>query len=196
MTRPLRLTFAGLLAFALAACDDGDSEPNPFLGTFEVTAHTLSEMGCDMPNPLVDPSSCFGCVIDTPFFKVKRQSVFGSSFLAVVECETAVACEDDDDPDSINLGGAIFEANEGGDWVGRAYAAAYGGASCSYTQTEWRLSEVDGGITLTRTSSRNTPDSPSGMLMDDACLDLTDNPPPADELVCDALETISGTLVP
>lgn len=185
---------AGVLALGLAACggdDDGGSDP--VLGTFEVTRHELSEMGCGATMPLVDPSSCFGCVLEKPFFKIKRQSFLGSSFLTLVECDSATVCDDDDDdPDSIDLGGAIFERKEAGAWIGNAYAASYGGASCSYQETEWRLEETDDGVSLTRTVLRATPDSPSGMLMDDACLDLVDTPPPRDELECDALEVIQG----
>lgn len=186
---------AVLMTMGLAACggDDG-GEPDPLLGIFEITSQTLSEMGCDAPMPLVDPSSCFGCVAEKPFFKVKRQTFFGSSFLSVVDCDNATTCDDDeDDPDTVDLGGAILERKEGGAWVGNAYAASYGGASCSYQETEWRLEENGEGVTLTRTVLRATPESPSGMLMDDACLDLTDNPPPRDELECDALETVEAT---
>lgn len=183
-----------MLMLTLAACGGDDDGPDPLIGVFEVSMHTLSEGGCDDAMPLVEPASCFGCVVEKPFFKVKRQSLLGSSFLSVVGCDSATTCDDDDDdPDSIDLGGAILERKEGGAWVGNAYAASYGGASCSYQETEWRLEESAEGVQLTRTVLRAAPDSPSGMLEGDACLDLTDNPPPRDELTCDALETVQAT---
>jgi len=191
----IRLAVLGA-ALCLTACGgDDDSTPNPFLGTFEVTSHTLSEMGCDMPNPLVEESSCFGCVVESPFFKIKRQTFFGESFLSVVECESATVCADDgDDEDTIDLGGAILDQKDGDDWVGHAYAASFGGASCSYTETEWRLTETEAGIELVRTVLRNTPESPSGMLTGDACLDQVDTPPARDELNCDSREIVSGAV--
>lgn len=191
----MRVAGAGLMALGLVACggDDGGGS-DPVIGTFEVTSHQLSEMGCEMPVPLVDPSSCFGCVVEKPFFKVKRQSFLGSSFLTVVECDSATMCDDDgDDPDSIDLGGAILERKEDGAWLGNAYAASYGGASCSYQETEWKLEETEAGVALTRTVLRALPDSPSGMLTGDECLDQTDNPPPRDQLACDVLELVEAS---
>lgn len=191
--RGVSWALAGVLSAGLIGCGGDDDGPDPLIGTFEVSSHTLSEMGCDMPNPLLEPSSCFGCAVAKPFFKVKRQSLFGSSFLSVVDCDSATVCDDADaDPDSIDLGGALLDRKEGGAWVGTAYGASYGGASCSYSEIEWRLSETEDGVQLVRTTLRNTPESASGMLQGEACLDLTDNPPPRDELVCDALETITG----
>lgn len=190
-----RALAAGAMVWGLAGCGGEDGEPDPFLGIFEVTGHSLSEMGCDTPNPLVDPSSCFGCAVETPFFKIKRQSLFGQSFLSLVGCESAAVCDDAEDPDTIDLTGAIFEGKEGGVWVGRAYASAYGGATCSFTQVEWELGEYAGGIALTRTTLRNTPESPSGMLDEEGCDALVDSPPPRDELTCDALETVLADAV-
>ena len=189
----MRRAGAVLMTLGLVACGGEDGEPNPFLGVFEISSHQLSERGCETPMPLVDPSSCFGCVVEKPFFKVKRQTFLGTSIMSIVDCESATVCDDDgDDEGSINLGGAIFERKDGDAWVGYAYAASYGGASCSYQETEWRLEETDDGILLTRTTLRATPESPSGMLTDDACLDLTDNPPPRDELECDAQELVEA----
>lgn len=185
---------AVMVTLGLAACGGEEGGSDPLIGTFEISSHTLSEMGCETPMPLVEPESCFGCVVEKPFFKVKRQTLLGTRFLSIVDCESATVCDDDgDDPDSIDLGGAILERKEGGAWIGNAYAASYGGASCSYQETEWRLEETDEGVQLTRTVLRATPESPSGMLEGDACLDLTDAPPPRDELECDALETIAAT---
>ncbi len=188
-----RTLAVGALLLGLTACgEDDDGGSDPVIGTFEVTSQSLSEMGCDSPDPLVDPAGCFACVVGTPFFKIKRQSLFGASFLSVIACEAATLCEDDEDPDTVLLGGAAFDRKEGDTWIGNAYLSAYGGATCSYTETEWRLTETDGGVELTRSVYRNTPESPSGMLGEAECDALTDSPPPRDELECDTLEVVLG----
>lgn len=191
-----RWWMAAGLALAVTGCGDDDEGGNPLVALYAVERHDLSEMGCDDPLPLVDPQSCFGCTVETPYFKVKEQSFFGSPIVTTVECEAADRCSDDDDPDAIDIGGALFDHKEGDAWVGTATAAGTGGASCSYSRTTFRLEPIaEGVVRLTRTVHRNTPESPSGMLMGDACLALSENGPPETELECDEMEIVEGRAV-
>lgn len=189
----MRRTILLSTMLGLGACGDGG---DAYEGTYAVTAHTLATEGCDNePVPVEDPSACFSCMVDKPYFKVKKQTFFTQSFHALVGCDTQDVCDDDgDDPNTIQLGGAIFDrAGEGGR-VGSSSAAAYGGTTCSFTSVRTRMILSDEGVTLTRREYRLKDGSPSADLKDDACLDLTDSPPPDNELECETFEEITGRL--
>lgn len=193
-TRLIALIALGAVVAGCGGDDEGGG--NPLVGVYAVERHDLDEAGCENAVPVVDPANCFSCIVETPYFKVKQQSFFGGTFLAAVDCEAANSCEDDEDPDEINLGGALFDTKEGEGWVGTASAAATGGAACSYSRNVYRLNPVSAGVVrLTRTVHRLTAESPSAQLMGDDCLDLTDNPPPEAELECEAYEEIDARAV-
>jgi len=180
-----------LISVLVSACGD---DTDPYVGTYEVVSHTLVDNGCgNAPAPVTSGTSCFTCMVEKPFFKVKKQSFFGQSLHVVVDCDSATACDDaGDDPDTINLGSAFFDRNGGGGRIGTADAAAYGGASCSYTGVRLSMVSTSEGVKLTRTESRLKAGAASEALGEDACLDLTDNPPPADQLECNSIEEVVG----
>lgn len=188
------------LVFAVAllalGCGEDDDGGNPLLGVYAVEAHRLDSAGCMSPAPVVAGDGCDACVVATPYFKVKEQSFFGARFLAVVECEAVDRCADAGDEDTIDLSGAVMDQRAGDAWFGVVSAAAHGGAACSYAATEYRIAPLSAGVVrLTRTGRRNTPESPSGMLGEDDCLALTDEPPPADELECELYEELDARAV-
>lgn len=188
------LALALLPGLLLAASCDSGGDDDRYSGIYEVTANTVVMDGCDGTPAAVDPSTCFACMLDAPFFKVKRQSFFGQTLHTTVGCDSATVCDDDgDDPDTINLsGGPLFDRTVDGSLVGEANAAATGGAGCSYTGVRYVLTPNDDGVVITRTEMRLRSDAPSAALMGDDCLDLTDTPPPANELECHELETLTG----
>lgn len=181
-----------LMTMAFGACGD-DSSSDGYVGTYEVVSHTLIDNGCgNAAVPVTEETNCFSCLVEKPFFKIKMQSFFGQNLHVLVDCDDAATCDDDgDDPNTINLGGAFFDRNGDGGRIGTADAAAYGG-SCSYTGVRMSMVQTDDGLKLTRTETRLKAGAASESLDSDACLDLTDNPPPADELECQSIEEILG----
>jgi len=185
-----------MLGLLLGGCGDDEEGANPYVGLYAVEGHTLSSMGCDDPMELIDPGECFACVLGKPYFKIKEQSFFGQTLLTAIECDDVDTCDDDDDPDTIVLGGVLFDHAEGDAWVGEASGAAYGGASCSYTRVVYRIDASSAEVVeVTRVEHRNTPESASGMLMDDACRDLIDTPPAEGDLECREAESITARRV-
>lgn len=186
----LVLTAAGLM---LGGCDDDDEGESPYVGIYAVEDHTLSSMGCDEPMDLVD--GCFRCVLTKPYFKIKQASFFGATILSAVECDAVDACDDDDDPETIDLS-VFFSERQGDGWYGDTTLAVHAGASCDYTRTRYQLDASSPDvITVRRVDHTNTPESASGMLDSDACGDLIDTPPDEGDLVCDETETVTARRV-
>ncbi len=191
----MKTRLIGLLIASFGiGCGDGDGAGG-LDGIYEITSHTLTGESCaGTPTEVTDDTACFQCVLTQPYFKIKTQTFFGQTIRSAIECESATACDDSDDPDTIDLSGPIFEFSRDGKFVGEAAAAATGGAGCSYTLAVFTLEETDTGVMITRTESRLSPDSPSAALGGDDCLDLVDNPPPAAELDCEEREEIQGVM--
>ncbi len=180
-----------LIPFLVSACGD---DTDPYVGTYEVVTHTLISNGCgNAPEPVTSETSCFTCMVEAPFVKIKKQSLFGQSFHVLVDCDSATACEDDgEDPNTINLGGAFFDRSGDGGRIGTADGAIYAGASCGFTGVRLSMVTTSEGVKLTRTESRLKAGAASESLDGDACLDLVDNPPPADQLECYSIEEVVG----
>lgn len=181
----------GLLVAGLAVgCGDDGANLN---GIYEITSHTIAENGCaEAPVEVTGDLDCFGCILRAPYFKVKTQSVFGQTFRSAIACDTATECDDDDDPDTIDLTGALFDTEQDGKFVGVASAAFHGGASCGFSRAVFTLEETDTGVKITRVESRLRADAASASLGEDDCFDLTDNPPPAAEMDCEEQEEVTG----
>lgn len=181
------------LSLTLAACGS-DDEGGGLTGTYEVTSHTLSEEGCNDPKPVEDASSCFSCAVEKAFFKVKRQTIFGETITSMVDCVDAETCDDaNDDPDTINLTGPIFDQKDGDTLIGEVKGALYS-AKCSYTYVKYELTPTENGVQLTRTESRMREDSMLADLGEDECFDLVDAPVPTSELNCKEKEIAIGVL--
>ncbi|MEZ4435805.1 MAG: hypothetical protein R3F65_25695 [bacterium] len=192
----MRLGLVIVAALLALGCGEDDGEGNPLLGIYAVEAHRLDGAGCMNAAPVVLGDGCDACTVSTPYFKVKEQSFFGARFLAVVECEAVDRCADAGDEDTVDLSGPVMDQRAGDGWFGVISFASSGGAACSYGATEYRLAPLSAGVVrLTRTARRNTPESPSGMLGEDECLALTDDPPPADTLECELYEELDARLV-
>lgn len=184
------VTAVGLAALSWACGDDETSSGPGLTGMYQVTTHTgTAEGSCDDAQPVADLEACFDCAVRAPFFKVKSQNFFGQTILALVDCSSETACDDDeDDPDTINLSGPIFDRRSGAGWLGEAKVASGSGDLCTYSGSEFHLDPSEEGVTFTLTRRIATPQVSST----DECLDLTDNPPPDSELTCDRMETVIG----
>ena len=194
MTRVI-LTCA--LASLLLACGDDDSESDPIAGTYQTTLHTLAP-GCEAAAPV--EGECEACGLADDHFKLRLFTFFGQTGLVYVKCSADGSCEDDDDPDELhfNLGGPAFEGKKNGAWVGTARVAGGGGTSCGYGETEYRAETTETGVKLTLTERSVTYDEVPARVAckegqdpfedDCGCTNLIDDPPPASELTCDAIE--------
>ena len=183
------------LSFSFAACTDDDGATDPLAGTYQITSHTLTQSGsCDVTEDVSDRSTCTGCIVQTDYLKFKIQSFFGQTMPTVIACTTADQCADDgEDPNTITLGGAVFEKKSGDTWIGSGHAAGGSGTSCTYTRTDWSAAPTDSdGINLTKTVKSSV------LVVKDfeECSAYTENPPAEDTLTCLSIETIQGASTP
>ena len=184
--RPLlSLISACCLISLMSACGEDDTNsPQRFVGVYEASSYQLSGESCEALMSVEDISACSDCVLESPYFKIEAQSLFGQRFYTLSGCESLEACEVAGESEGFSFGGIAFDTVTDTGLTGSATSAAYGGASCSYNQAQYELSEAAEGVSLSVTSLTLSEGSPLLMLTGDECLDLTDQPPSDDELSC------------
>jgi hypothetical protein len=181
----LRLISVGCLVSVMNACDEGDtSSPQRFVGVYEANSYQLSGERCETLMSVDDISACSDCALESAYFKIEAQSFFGQRYYTLKGCSSLEACEVESEPEGFSFGGVGFDTVTESGLTGRAESAAYGGASCSYNQAQYELSESSEGVSLSITNLTLREGSPLFMLSGDECLDLTDQSPSDDELSC------------
>lgn len=149
------------------------------LGTWQVTAHTENELGCDTEGPVV---------ADPPYIKFIEGEFFGQEYAEYVACTDAgVTCEE-----SGGIFGALFYAEQiDGGVRASIFAASHGGDpdDCLLSRT---ISDatIAGGMLRIETRSRSM-DSVSGT----AC-DSDDAKARFSSLPCTRFEVITGARTP
>ena len=77
MKMTMALLFCAVLALGLAACGE-DEGAGKYVGTYQVTHHTLNDGACDAEGPAVTDGA--------PYFKIEKADFFGFPILNIHDC--------------------------------------------------------------------------------------------------------------
>lgn len=173
MRKTIALLFCMILATGLTACGGGDDDGGDFVGTYEVTKHTLNDTSCDAEGPAVTDGDAF--------FKLEMGDIMGFPILEYYSCTSATECEDTSD---------LFKSFSkiGGQWSIQTQVASGIDPECNISEITGPLEKTELGVKLELRTTQATI-TLSGT--EECDTDLVDKY--SDQMVCGRYEVLEAT---
>lgn len=173
MRKTIAMLFCCMLAAGLTACGGDDDGGGDFVGTYEVTKHTLNDTGCDAEGPAVTDGDAF--------FKLQMGDIMGFPILEYYSCTSATECEPDSD---------LFKsfAKIGGEWSIQTQVASGFDPECNLSEITGPLQKTELGVKLELRTTQATITLSGGEECD---TDLVDKY--SDQMVCGQYEVLEAT---
>ena len=172
MKKIVALPLIVVLALGLSACGEDDGA-GKYVGTYQVTNHTLNDGACDVEGPEVT---------DGPtYFKIENADFFGFPILNIYNCTSATEC--DEDPFN------FFSKQQDGWKIEVRSSYEYQG-ECNLTETIGPLETTEAGVKLEIKSSKGVVTPAGGEECDP---DLVHEYPEA--MVCEEYEVLEGSKI-
>lgn len=127
------ILFCLILAAGLTGCGGDGDDGGEFVGTYEVTKHTLNDTSCDAEGPAVTDGDAF--------FKLVMGDIMGFPILEYYSCTSATECEDTSD---------LFKsfAKIGGQWSIQTQVASGIDPECNLSEITGPLQKTELGVKL------------------------------------------------
>lgn len=167
----MRKVITLLFCFCLAAC--GGNGGSDFVGTYQVTKHTLNDAACDAEGPEVTGGETH--------FKLEMGDLFGFPILQYFPCSSATECED-----IANFGFAELR----GEWLIQTQSSYELGGECHLGETLGSLNGTDLGVSIEVKTSEGVVTPAGGEECDPDLVDKYH-----DQMVCKEYEVVEGTLL-
>jgi hypothetical protein len=164
-------TIALFFCFFLAAC--GGDNGSDFVGTYQVTKHTLNDAACDTEGPEVTDGETH--------FKLEMGEFFGFPILQYFPCSSATECDDVAD---------FAFAKLRGDWVIQATSSYEYGGECHLGEVIGSLDGTELGVSIEEKTSEASI-TPSGG--EECDPDLVEKY--QEQMQCTEYEVVEGTLL-
>jgi hypothetical protein len=172
MHKTIALFACLILALGLTACG-GNDDGSDFVGTYEVTKHTLNDAACDAEGPDVTGGETH--------FKLEMGDLFGFPILQYFPCSSATECDG-----TANFGFAKIS----GKWVIQTKYSYELGEECHLGEVNGTLDGTELGISIDVKTSEGVVTPAGGEECDPDLVDKYH-----DQLVCNEYEVVEGTLL-